>query len=137
MASPSFHAIRSIKPDKKGISTIWRLLKTRLFINNLEVTNADKESLYPFALHSMKEEKIVVTDPVKCFIYVLQTEECCLSAFIQHIINIQGSVRSLDCLPLTDEKILISDATKDNNRLVLWDTVTNTCIKEIKDPLMS
>ena len=32
---------------------------------------------------------------------------------------------------------MISDATNDNNRLVLWDTVTNTYIKEKNDPLMS
>ena len=59
---------------------MWRPLKTRLFINNLEVTNADKESFYPFALCLLKEDKIIATDPVKCCIYVLQTDEGCLSA---------------------------------------------------------
>ena len=80
---------------------------------------------------------MLLTKPVKCRIYVLQTEERCLSAFIQHIINIKGLASPLDCLPLTDEKLLINDATKDNNRLVLWDshTVTNTYSKEINDPL--
>ena len=69
VADPGFHAIRSIKPEKKGI-------------NNLEVTNVDKESFYAFALCSLKEEKILVTDPVKCCIYVLHIEEGCLCAFI-------------------------------------------------------
>ena len=112
MADPGFHAIRSIKPEKKGINTIWRLPKTRLFINNLEVTNADKESFYPFAL--AERRKNTCYRPSKVLHLCLQIEEGCLSAFIQHIISIQGSARPLDCLPLTDEKLLISDATKDN-----------------------
>ena len=67
----------------------------------------------------------------------LQIGEGCLSVFIQHTINIQGSSHHVDCLPLTDEKLLISHLTKDSNRLVLWDTVTNTCSEEMKDPLTS
>ena len=71
-----------------------------------------KELFYLSALCLLKEDKIIATDIVKRCIYVLQTEEGCLSAFIQHIINIQGSACSLACLPLTHEKFMISDQPK-------------------------
>ena len=67
----------------------------------------------------------------------LQIGEGCLSVFIQHTISILGPSHHVDCLPLTNEKLLICYAAKDNNRLVHWDTVTNTCSEEIKDSLTS
>ena len=59
-----------------------------------ELSDAEHDEIFEYDAEDEYEEPY--HDTVKCCIYVLPTEECCLSAFIQHIINIQASACSLD-----------------------------------------